>query len=269
MHLEHVDFRAPQVPVSVPPVVGATRRPASELPLRYSDGDSVLAFFAVNRGAAEAKIDTRRYRLGMHWGKFAIVGMGFYEFRASTLGAYHEVGIAVPVVPRACAAPRGDMASLVEMLRQAPKRRNGLHVLHLPVTTEPARAAGWDHWGYPKFVTAIEWSLKGRVFDCEVRDPAVTSQRIVSLRGRLGRGLPCPPLDQVLYSDHDDQMLRTEITMGGRTTVQAGLGLRLDVGTSPHPMAQSLRDLGLHDARPLLVMQIRALTSHLPAGVAV
>ena len=245
------------------------RRSASELPLRYFDGASVLAFFAVDRAAAEAKIDTRKYRLGMHWRGKAIVGMGFYQFRKSTIGSYNEVGIAVPVLPLGMAGPRSDVTSLTEMLRPAKSRRTGLYVLNLPVTTETGRAAGADHWGYPKFVTTIEWKMTGSEFSCQVVDPIAAGESVVRLAGTLSRGLPGPAMDQVLYSDHDQKTLRTEIEIGGKTTVHTGSGLVLQVGKSAHPMAENLRSLGLNGAKPALVMQIQQFTSVLPAGVAV
>jgi len=158
--------------------------------------------------------------------------------------------------------------AFVDLLRKPEKRRVAAYVLDLPVTTVLANAAGRELWGYPKFVTPIEFRLDGRDVDTAVKEPGGTDD-LCRLAGRLGRGVPAPPLSLVTYTRLDGALLRTHVDVRGRVMLRTRGSLVLRVGASKHAMAEHLRTLGLDGARPLLAMATERFQSKLHAGVKV
>jgi hypothetical protein len=174
---------------------------------------------------------------------------------------YNEVGTAIFAL-RPGERPRLGWADLL----MPPRRRTiGAYVVDLPVTTRAANAAGRELWGYPKFVTQIPFRLHGREFECAVLDPEQDAP-IVSLGGRMGPGLPAPPLSLMTYTQLDGALLRTHVDVRGRITVHAPGSLRLHLGPSQHRMAENLRLLELDGARPRVVMRTERFQSKLWPG---
>lgn len=188
--------------------------------------------------------------------------MAFYEYRDTSVGVYNEVGTAIFAV-RPGERPRLGLADLA----RAPARRTiGMYVVDLPVTTALACAAGRELWGYPKFVTAIDFHLDRRELRSTVRDPAGAGD-VCTLAGRLGLGVPVPPLSLMTYTVLDGVLLRTHVDVRGRGWARAAGTVRLTLGGSAHPMASRLRALGLDGARPHLVLATDRFQSLLHAGV--
>jgi len=227
-------------------------------PILYFDTSCLLAFFVVGRERAEAALEGTGLVPSLVLGRRAMVGMAFYEYRRCAIAPYNEVALAVPSIP--ATGPRAR--SLRDMVF---RRDVGAHILDLPVTTEQACAAGRQVWGYPKFVAHIDFQLDGSTFRSAVEDPG-GAEPLVVLEGRLGVGLPAPPLNLVLYSFLDGEPLRTVVDVRGAMRVRRGAGLRLTVGSSEHRMADDLRQLGLDGARPLIVMDTHAFQSRLNLG---
>jgi hypothetical protein len=193
----------------------------------------------------------------------ALAGIAFYQYRDTSIGVYNEVGVAIAVVPSGTKAPRYPLVSMLNTLDKAPV---GFCILDLPVTTPAACAAGREIWGYPKFVTPIAFSLKGSQFDGVVTDPD-THQDLLHLSGKAGAGIPGPLLDLVLYSRHNAGLLRTLVNTRGGAHICLPGSMRATVSdSSTHPMAQRLRALGLHHARPAFVFHSHALQLRLNAG---
>ena len=156
----------------------------------------------------------------------------------------------------------------MDLFRSADTRRVGFHILDLPVTTADADAAGREIWGYPKFVTAIDFHLSGERFDSTVHLPAGDGF-IMNLSGRLGPGLPCPSLDLVTFERRDGQDRRTVIQTRGAARLRLKGGLILKIGDRSHPMARRLDRLGLDGQRPLCLTADTAFQSRLNAGAPV
>jgi hypothetical protein len=241
--------------------VATTEGPVA-LPILYYDDSQCMGLFLVDHAAAQAMVSDRGLEAVRVAGGKALAGVAFYEYRETSIGVYNEVGVAIAVVPAATPAPA---LPLLSMLGSLDKGRVGFFIVDLPVTTAAACAAGREIWGYPKFVTPIQFSLEGARFSGAVADPAGAGN-IVEMSGDAGFGTPGPILNLILYSRRDSALLRTLVnTRGGGRTCLAG-SMRLRVGASQHPMAQRLRALGLADARPALVMHSRRLQLRLNAG---
>ncbi len=236
-----------------------------DLPIHYYDVSNVVGVFRASRAGAQVLVEGAGLEPALLRDGSAVVGLSFYEYRDTSVGVYNEVGTGVFAVRLGDRRPRLGLAELFLPPRW---RASGAYVVDLPVTTAAACAAGREIWGYPKFVTEIPFRLQGREVDASVRDPA-TGGRIVTLSGRMGPGVPAPPMDLVTFTTLDGALLRTHVTVRGRVTLHAPGTVRLSVGPSTHRMAANLRTLGLEDARPMLVVRTDRFQLLLPAGAQV
>jgi hypothetical protein len=76
-----------------------------------------------------------------------------------------------------------------------------------------------------------------------------------------------PPLGVVLYSTLRGTELRTTVDVRGRGTARLPGRARLQVGASDHPLAATVRRIGLDGARPLVVGATHRFRSRLNEGV--
>jgi len=241
----------------------ATSEGDVEMPIMYYDDSAMMALFRLDYDKAQALVADQGLQAVRVYGGKALVAMAFYQYRETSIADYNEVGVAIAVVPNGTRVPQFPLLSTLNALDKAPV---GFCVIDLPVTTAAACAAGREIWGYPKFVTPIAFSLKGNQFDGAVTDPS-TNKDLVRLSGKAGFGVPGPQLDLVLYSRHNEKLLRTLVnTRGGAQACLPG-SLRVTVSeSSMHPMAKRLLALGLNNAKPTLVFHSRALQLRLNAG---
>lgn len=236
-----------------------------EMPIMYYDDSVMMALFRVDHERAQAMVADQGLQAVRIAGNKALVGLAFYQYRQTSIADYNEVGVAIAVVPNGTAEPSLPLLSMFRTLDKAPI---GFYIVDLPVTTKAACAAGREIWGYPKFVTPIGFKQTGRQFEGSVTDPQ-TGKNLVRLSGKLGAGVPAPLLDLVLYSRHDNRLLRTLVnTRGGAKACLPG-SLRVSVAASRHPMAQRLAALGLDQARPVFVFHSDKLQLRLNAGAEV
>lgn len=242
-----------------------------DFPILYLDTSLLVAGFWVHSAAAATCLQGRDLRLALTLGSRAMVMLAFYNYRITSVGPYNEVGIAIPVVPSKAPAGTRWMQVLTDV--DSPQRDLGYHVVHLPVTTAAANAAGREAWGLPKFITPIDFKLQGRDVAMRVHDPEPGSQPraqqpepICELKGRMGPGVPGPSLGVVLYTQLAGQKLRASVNVRGGGDLHLPGSLRLRVGASTHPMAQSLRELGLDGASPVWLSATHQFQSRLNLG---
>ena len=246
----------------VPHSVHPTSQGDVALPILYFDSTAVLAFFQCARKSVETILPNERILPALTWVSRAIVGLAFFEYRTTSIGTYNEVGLAVPVLWQKGPVPP---CSAIDLLRSAYTRRVGFHIVDLPVTTEKAYAAGRELWGYPKFVTPIDFSLQKKQLHSCVHDPG-QNDTLLTFAGKLGFGLPSPALDLVTFECGGDQDRRTIIQTRGGGRLHGPGNVRLELGASPHPMAARLRQLALDGAHPLAIWVSTRFQSRLNAG---
>lgn len=230
------------------------------MPILYYDASQLMAFFWIDCGRAQALLG-EQYEVVRFGGK-ALCAVAFYEYRRTSIGPYNEMGTAIACVPRGTPPPAWPLLSLFKSLDQ---NRLGFHVVDLPVTTPAACAAGRDIWGYPKFVTPIDFSLQGASFSGAVHDPAGGAP-VFSLAGTAGMGIGAPLIDLILYSTHQRGMLRALINIRAKGRLCLPGSLRLHIGASTHPMAERMTAMGLQDARPAFIAHTHGLQLRLNSG---
>lgn len=241
--------------------VGTSLGPV-DLPILYEDASNVVALFGAPRPAAAALLEGTGLEPAMVVGGQALVALSFYEYRATTIGAYNEVATAI------FARKVGDrpaLRGLADLWRDPRKRRVGTWVVDLPVTTELADVGGRELWGFPKFVTRIDFGLAGRNVDCAVFAPSGEGL-IERLAGTLGPSVRVPPLSLLTLTRLGGRLLRTPVDVRGATRAHLPGDVRLRVGEVRHRMADNLRTLGLDGAAPRLLLVTERFQSILHAG---
>src|SRR5262245_744097 len=118
-----------------------------DLPILYRDASQLGLFFRIDLERARALLRDTTVEPWPILGA-AMGAIYAWEYRDSTVGTYNEVGLGIQ------ARRRGTRPSLARLgLDVRAQDDQGIWVVSLPVTTEAARAAGVEIWGYPKYVT--------------------------------------------------------------------------------------------------------------------
>lgn len=251
----------------VPKTVVSTSEGAVALPISYFDGSHYMALFRVDAGRAADKLQDMPLEPVLVSRK-AVAILSFFKYRDTTLGPYHEVGLALLVAPRGQAPTPGSLTDLLQQTRdESLGSPVGSYVLDLPVTTPAAKAAGCEIWGYPKFVAELPIELDGDRFGARVLDP--DGGQILELAGERGHVLPeeAPGMALVTYSMHHGQLLRTRVETRAACATSGGGLLKLAIGDSPHRMARNLADLGLNGQTPKLFQTTENFQSLLFGGI--
>lgn len=234
-----------------------------KLPILYYDDSICMSIYLVDYDKARALVPDERLDVVRVTDNKALVGVSFYEYRETAIGAYNEVGVAILTIPRGAHRP---WMPLMKLLGSLDKNAMGFYIIDLPVTTEDACSAGREVWGLPKFVTPIDFKLSNRRFDGKVQDPE-GGESIASFSGSANISLPGPLFDLPLYSINHGKLLRANVVTRGGGKLMTGLGFRLKVNAkSQHPMAERLRQLGLEDAKPVMVAASDKLQLRLNEG---
>ena len=236
-----------------------------QLPICYYDCSHYMALFRVDAAKAAAQLQDVPLEPVLVSRK-AVAILSFFKYRDTTLGPYHEVGLALLVTPR---GQTQTLGSFTDLLQQTRSESLGSYVLDLPVTTPAARAAGCEIWGYPKFVTPAADRIGSR----PIPGPGARPRRPADHGTGRPRGhvLPdqLPGMALVTFSMHGGQMLRTRVETRASCATGGGGSLKLAVGDSPHRMARHLADLGLDGQTPKLFQTTEDFQSLLFGGQAV
>ena len=226
---------------------------ACELPILYTDASLLTLVYPIDPGVAAAHVDGRAFEPWALFGRAWAVLCAF-EYRETSIGPYGELGVGV-LVKRKGASP----SALRFALDQRKERDAALFVTNLPVTTERARAAGAELWGYPKYVSPIETEFRPN----GVRIALGSEFEITMPRaGRLRtRGLPI-----VLFSvSSGRRVLRTIVETDSTVEWGGASGVKLAL-RGDGPTAKTVRAFGLHERAPVLAFRTDHLRSILPAG---
>lgn len=232
------------------PFFDVPRRPFSlsngdsiDLPILYIDCTNMGMWFLVDLDKAQALLPEPMVAVPSEQGK-AMVLVGLYEYRETSIGAYNEAATAI-----LCMNPEDEVP--------------GIMVIDLPVTTEVARMGGVEIWGYPKFVCDIDMKFEGSsaLSTCTDQD----GNMIMHLEGDRGETIPAPASDLLTFahSQNSEGKRPGYVEIRNPYHVSNGAGITLTVGESTHRMANNLRALGLDGASPLIVMYTGEFQSRL------
>lgn len=202
------------------------------LPIRYFDAQLLIATYLVDYARASALLKNTGVLAVPQGVGQALVAFGCFQYRRTDIGPYNEVGLAILAT-----SPKSPVPAL--------------YVVHLPVDTASANRAGHEIWGYNKFVASIDIADSGNNFAMTIGDP--DNATIARFNGTRSASVTMPPNDIVTFSIFEGQLMRTVIQMMTPSQLGSGSGFLLKIGESAHPMAGSLRTLGLDGLSPELV----------------
>lgn len=222
------------------------------MPFLIHDGSLLTLFYRVDPEAARSVIPSGFEPMQV-LGK-ALVIVAAFDYRDTSVGPYGELGVGVQV------KKIGTSPSVLGWALDPRKQpEQGIWVANLPVTSEAARAAGVEQWGYPKYVTKME-----KRFDAS----GVSFELDAELRISMGRGagIGIKGLPFVTFTENNGRYQRTVIETthrvkhGGASTVRIE---RLGDG----PTSRTMQKLGLFSASALAAQRTDAVRAVLPAGV--
>jgi hypothetical protein len=196
------------------------------MPVMVRDASAGTAVFEVDAEAAQGLVPGEAFQVVESSPGRAQLVLATIDYRDNDLGDYHEVGITFFVVPRA----GGDDAAA------------GTFITHLPVDQDFTCEAGRTIWGFPKTVEEITVDHGD--------DRVTTTLRMdgeLVLRLTLPRGgdTEMPQMEMVTYTYIDGVPHTTAFSQGGAGSqvLAGGDGVQLELGA--HPLAETLRELGL------------------------
>ncbi|HID39403.1 MAG TPA: hypothetical protein EYP36_07795 [Calditrichaeota bacterium] len=232
-----------------------------KLPIFYYDVSSVLAFYLTDYKKVQKLVEPLGFMAARFLNGKAMVGFAFYEYRKTDVGSYNEVGLATAIY--APDRPR-PLLSLPQLKKNVNRRKMGFYIHHLPVTTAIANAAGREIYGFPKFVTELPFELTDSHFKGIVKDEQ--GKEIVTLEGKVKKGIRMSGFDLLLYSYLDKNLMRTVVDVKARFNTSFFPDWQLTLGKGDHPMRQTIKDMGITGKKPFIVQTTHHFRSRLHRG---
>ena len=231
-----------------------------KMPVFYYDNTFLAAAYTASTAGVRKLLPHREMRpVELYPGRCLVVFMAF-EYRKSDLGPYNEFSIAAGVTFGKAQVPLATLAS------QFLRRSLSACILQLPVTTETARAAGVDFYGYPKFIAGIDFHREPGQVRCNLSEKG---EDILSLSGNVlptGEG---KQIEYTTFSIKDGAPLRTRILVSPVDFAQSMSrdAARLEIA-SDHPICRDLRSMDLGE-KPVLYQYSPVAEAVLFAGTPV
>lgn len=227
---------------------------APDLPILYRDATLLTLIYRVDPARAKACIPFMAIEPWVVAGK-ALAMLCMFEYRDTSIGPYNEIGFGI------LARRTGSTPSWIHALRDMrPVKDAALYVTNLPVTTESARAAGVDLWGYPKYVTGIETQFGPN-------GSRVVLQNEFELNIGAQKNVGSAGIPIVTFSVKDDELIRTVIDVdhrqrwGGSSTAHVRF-----LGDGPTAKTMRALKLDAEDSKPFLTFRADKMKSVLPLG---
>jgi Acetoacetate decarboxylase (ADC) len=227
------------------------------LPCHFRKVHYTVCLFSAERELVMQRLAGTSLIPALKFGKNYMVAVGLIRYDDCDLGSYNEVIVAIPSIPVGVKKP---FSSWLDLIGSLEKRKVGQHILHIPVTSEFSRAAGKELWGYPKIMASVEHVINSSSLHSKVLDP-VSNELVMEVKGKLGFSIPSISLSLITYSFVDEKLMRTAVKVRGMMKLRLNHSLKLNVGSSAHPMAEDLRLLGLDGKNPLIVMDTEKFQS--------
>jgi hypothetical protein len=201
------------------------------VPVEVRSAKMVAAQFLVDATAAQSLIDYSGLRVARQRGDRAICALSAVQYTDNDLGPYHEFAVALVVEPHD--AGPGFRPSLTRVTT---------FIHRLPVNQEFTCRVGRGLWGFPKWVTQIDYLESGGFTRCRISQGGEPVLTFDVAPGWVP--LPGGEVEMACYSWADGILRRTPwVTRSRHLRARPG-GATLYLGDG-HPMADELRALGL------------------------
>ena len=198
------------------------------MPLRTTDLFSMLATFPVKTSLLSPLIPSPLKPLGFLG--LSSLTVGGMEYREMNIGPYNEIVVLVPVRYPGVLPPQARAGYLRE--------RIGMYVMMISVTTQIALDAGKDIWGYPKFLSEIEFQDQG---ESRAGIWKAEGEEILSFSVRK-KGIKVPFNRELIdFSVRGKELLKNALR--GRFQLNISPGTHVQISFGPHPAGRKLAGL--------------------------
>ena len=210
------------------------------MPVFYYDTASITAIYTASTHKVRELFPSRKMNLIEIFPGRCLAAFTAFEYRKTDIDSYNEFSIAFPITLNKCQIP------FFTASWHSIRRWMTVYVWQLPVTTEIARVAGVDFYGYPKFIADIDFQKEPETITCHLSEKRDT---ILSFKGKV---LPAAK-DKVsriqTYSFIDDIPLITNIFINPIENTQTNdkNAAALDIADD-HPICRSLKSIELSDS---------------------
>lgn len=227
-----------------------------ELPVLYFRDDSFGAVFSADLEALRAAMPSDQlHPVQLRRGR-GLVYIAALDYLETSVSPYGELAVVVPAVHGKRPPP------VLPSVFESSWPGFGGVILHLPVTHRLARDAGRLLWGYPKFIASMQFSSTPELHECRLEEGGM---HILTLRV-VKRGVAFAdrrPL--ITYSVKDGALIRTTIPQSALVRMAFGAGGSSLVLGDQHPVAMSLRSLGIAP-QPVMTRYFTDRCAILPEG---
>lgn len=211
------------------------------VPVQVRNASSVAAVYRVDGDAVQTIVEPHGLTAARRedgTGGLSIAGVRYHD---GDLGAYDELAIAYDVLDPV------DPEAVVQL------------IAHLPVDGELTCAAGRGLWGFPKWVTDVQYVDEADAIGVELAEDGET---VLSLRVPRADAVEMPDIEMPLVSlgAIDGRVQRTVSTMRFGSAAMATQPIELTLGDQ-HAIALELRSLGLPELVPELVTIVGSSSS--------
>ncbi len=217
------------------------------IPVFYYDNTAMTAIFT----ASTKKVKKYLPHPDMHPAEVfpgrCLVGFSAFEYRKTDIDPYNEFSISIII-----GFGKKPMPGIT-ILSDMGKRCFHAYVWHLPVTTEIARYAGVELYGYPKFIADIAFKREKEYLECTLSE---NGKKILTLRGKKQSTSQGKTLRFKTYSVKDGVPLCANIYTNPiefKQTMDRNAAV-LDIGNE-HKIAMELNSIGL-SKKPLVFQYI-------------
>jgi hypothetical protein len=224
-----------------------------DLPILYNDASFVGVIYRVDpKKVAELLGASSPFEPLLVFGK-ALCSVSAFEYRESTVGAYNEIALVIQV------KRKGTTPSLFRLVRDIRQQEEqAFWVVNLPVTTQEAMAAGFEIWGFPKYVTRIDT-------DFASDHTHVTLENEFTLKMGNPGGLRIKGQPFANFTINEGHLIRTIVEVDHKVQFGAARKVKLEI-LGNGPSANSMKTLGLAELSPTLAFRTDGWRSILPEG---
>ena len=232
-------------------------------PLDFRDVHYLALTYTSTFSAVNEKLKDTQFKAGLIFNGKPLVAVGLIEYKDSDLGAYNEVIIAIPVVPKHV---KSGISNWLDLYSPLKIRKLGQYIIHIPVTSEKSMLAGRELWGYPKIVRKIIHSFeKNKIDSCVLNEEG--NQNIIEFKGSLGMGLPVSSMNLMTYSFLQEQILKTTVDVRSNMRWKPFADIRITANDTTDPMCKDIIDLGICNKKPLFTIEATKFRAKFNEGV--
>jgi hypothetical protein len=218
------------------------------LPVKVGAASMLMNVFVVDAKKAQQLIADSGFKVVEIWPGKALLQLLGVDYQQNDLGDYNEAAIVFPVTSPGERKPLPLLGSIWRMARGT----LSTYVYRMPVNQSFTTHAGRFIWGFPKWVTDVDFQFGPTSASSKFSDDG---ELVFSIEAATGGTASAKPQSAPSLAIRNGKAWKTiGTTEGEGLTFKLG-GKLPDIGKI-HPLARVLRDLGL-PKKPMCTISIR------------